>query len=254
MSFRKPQEIALELVPRTMDGILAEARESLASYPFITSINVPEIRRLPIKSFEPTEQLLERSIPTTPHFRMIDRPEQELLKNLEVLVGKGLRQVLLINGDPPKDNPDFKPSGFSTLDGIRAVKREFPTLRVFAGLDPYRSSFRNELDYAFEKRDAGCDGFYTQPFFSVGMLELWAEQLSDTEVWFGIAPVYTQKSKNYWEQTNKVVFPPDFSFDKAYNIRLARQLLVTIAETKAHACLQPVANGSLEYLKDLFEF
>lgn len=254
MSFRKPQEIALELVPRSMDGILAEAKEALATHPFITSINVPEIRRLPIKSFEPTEKLLEISVPTTPHFRMIDRSESELLKNLTVLAEKGLKQVLLIGGDPPKDNPDFKPSGLTTLDGIRAVKRELPQLKVFAGLDPYRSSFRKELDYAFEKRDAGCDGFYTQPFFSVGMLELWAEQLSDTEVWFGIAPVYTQKSRNYWERTNKVVFPPDFSFEKSYNVRIARQLLVTIAETKARACLQPVANGSLEYLKDLFEF
>ena len=49
MSFRKPKDIALELVPRSLDGILAEAKQSLATFPFVTSVNVPEIRRLPIK-------------------------------------------------------------------------------------------------------------------------------------------------------------------------------------------------------------
>lgn len=254
MSFRKPQDIALELVPRSLDGILRESRESLSTFPFVTSINVPEIRRLPIKSFEPSLQLLQNSVPTTPHFRMIDRSERELLEKISVLVEAGLSQVLLIGGDPPKDNPDFVPSGLTTLQGIQAVKREFPKLKVFAGLDPYRNPFREELDYAFRKQDAGADGFYTQPFFSVGMLELWAEQLPNTEIYFGIAPVYTEKSRNYWERVNKVVFLPNFSFEKDYNTRLARQLLVTISETKACACLQPVANGALEYLHNLFDF
>lgn len=252
MSFRKPQDIALELVPRSIDGILAESKESLSTFPFVTSVNVPEIRRLPIKSFEPSLNLLENSVPATPHFRMIDRSEKELIGKISLLVRAGLKQVLLIGGDPPKDNPDFVPSGLTTLQGIRAVKREFPNLKVFAGLDPYRNPFREELDYAFRKQEAGADGFYTQPFFSVGMLELWAEQLPDTEIWFGIAPIYTERSRNYWERVNKVVFPPNFSFDRNYNTRLARQLLVTISETKARACLQPVANGALEYLQDIF--
>ncbi len=253
MSFRKPQDIALELVPRSLDGILRESKTSLATFPFVTSINVPEIRRLPVKSFEPSSLLLENSVPTTPHFRMIDRSEKELLEKIAILVEAGLQQVLLIGGDPPKDSPDFVPSGLTTIQGIKAVKREFPNLKVFAGLDPYRSSFREELDYAFRKKEAGADGFYTQPFFSLGMLELWAEQLPEAEIWFGIAPVYTERSKNYWERTNKVVFPPSFSFARDYNTRLARQLLVTISEVRQRACLQPVANGALEYLKDIFE-
>ena len=69
MSFRKPKDIALELVPRSLDGILAEAKQSLATFPFVTSVNVPEIRRLPIKSFEPSQLLLQSNIDTTPHFR-----------------------------------------------------------------------------------------------------------------------------------------------------------------------------------------
>ncbi len=251
MSFRKPYDIALELVPRSLDGILAESKKSLSTFPFITSVNIPEIRRLPIKSFEPSLELLENSVPTTPHFRMIDRSEKELIEKISLLVRAGLKQVLLIGGDPPNE-ADFVPSGLTTLQGIKAVKREFPQLKVFAGLDPYRNPFREELDYAFRKLEAGADGFYSQPFFSVGMLELWVEQLPDTEIYFGIAPVYTERSRNYWERVNKVVFPPNFSFARDYNTRLARQLLVTISETRSRACLQPVSNGAIEYLQDIF--
>ncbi len=253
MSFRKPKDIALELVPRSLDGILAEAKQSLATFPFVTSVNVPEIRRLPIKSFEPSQLLLQSNIDTTPHFRLIDRTEKDLLQKISALVEAGLKQVLLIGGDPAHDDPNFVPSGLTTLSAIQAVKREFPELKIYAGLDPYRSSFREELDYAFAKREAGCDGFYTQPFFSIGMLELWLEQLPEAEIWFGIAPVYTERSKNYWERVNNVVFPPNFSFDKNFNTRLARQLLVTISETQQRAYLMPVANGAIEYLQNLFD-
>ena len=161
MSFRKPKNIALELVPRTLDGVLAEARESLSSFPFVTSINIPEIRRLPIKPFEPSKRLLESGLVTTPHFRLIDRSEKDLLQKIAVLVEAGLSQVLLIGGDPPKESPDFVPSGLTTLQAVQAVKREFPQLKIYTGLDPYRSSFREELDYARAKRRI----FYAAGFF-----------------------------------------------------------------------------------------
>jgi methylenetetrahydrofolate reductase (NADPH) len=54
--------------------------------------------------------------------------------------------------------------------------------------------------------DAGCNGFYTQPFFSLKVLDLWLEQLSDTEIWFGISPVYSDKSRKYWEKAIKWCF------------------------------------------------
>jgi methylenetetrahydrofolate reductase (NADPH) len=253
MSFKKPKEIALELVPRSLDGILTEAKESLNSYPFVTSINVPEIRRLPIKSFEPTELLLQNKVPTTPHFRVIDRTEKDLIEKIAKLIESGLKQVLIIGGDPPKDDSQFTPSGLSTLSAVKAIKREFPNLKIYTGLDPYRSSFREELDYAYSKQEAGSDGFYTQPIFSIGLLEQWQEQLPDAEIWFGITPVLTEKSRRYWERVNKVVLPSNFRYDLEYNIRLARQLLVTITEMHQRGYLMPISNGALDYLQNIFE-
>lgn len=250
MYFKIPSSVALELVPRSLDGILSEAQENLAKFPWISSVNVPEIMSVPIKSFEATRKLLAHKICATPHFRMIDRNLFELMQILETLVGEGLERVLLIGGDTP-DYPAFRSSGLSTILAIREVRRAFPKLKIYAGIDPYRQSFRKELDYAFHKREAGCDGFFTQPFFSVGMLELWLEQLPDAELWFGIAPVYSDKSRVYWERRNRVVFPPNFSYDVERNASLARKLLTTIAECGQRAYLMPVRVSPSAYLAGL---
>lgn len=244
-----PKSIALELVPRTLETLLQESKDCLSRFP-ITTVNVPEIRTVALKSFESARMLLENGVPVTPHFRMVDRSLTELLDKLEALISLGLKQVLIIAGDPPKD-VGFQPSGLTSVLAIREIRRIYPKLKIFAGLDPFRTSFREELDYARRKLDAGADGFYTQPFFSVGMLEQWMEQLPNAEVWYGIAPVLSEKSRLYWENTNKVVFPPDFTIDLEGNVRTGRALLKAIAQAKQRAYLMPVRVGAAEYVGSL---
>jgi methylenetetrahydrofolate reductase (NADPH) len=245
-----PSSISLELVPRTLDDFRAEVRDCFAGFPVLSALNIPEIRSVPVKSYEPSLMLLKDSVPVIPHFRLIDRSLPDLFTLLKNLVEAGLRKVLLIGGDPPKE-AGFTPSGVTTLEAIRAVKREFPGLKVYAGLDPYRTSFREELDYALRKIDVGSDGFFTQPFFSQSLLEVWTEQFRGTETWFGIAPVYSEKSKKYWEQVNKVVFPPEFSFSKEYNANLAARLLKAISLSNQSAYLMPIAVSAKEYLNNI---
>lgn len=246
-----PKATALELVPRSLETLLLEAETSLAEHPWITSINIPEIMSVPIKSFEATSFLLEHKVPVTAHFRMIDRSIYDFSKMVEALVERGLERVLIIGGDVNTSDPDFRSSGVTSLAAIREIRRLFPALKIYAGIDPYRSSFRSELDYAFQKREAGCDGFFTQPFFSVGMLELWLEQLPTSELWVGIAPVYTEKSKIYWERRNNVVFPPSFDFSHAWNAKIARHLIAAIAEAGQNAYLMPVRVSIADYLREI---
>lgn len=253
MNFKKPSSIALELVPRDLNLFIEESRFNLKQYPFIQKINVPEIRSVEIKSFEASKVLLDQSLPAVPHFRLIDRSLDDLLEKISNLKAIGLNEVLLIGGDPPK-NADFVPSGLTTLTAISEVRKAFPSLKVYAGLDPYRSSFRRELDYALEKIDAGCDGFYTQPFFSLKYLDLWLEQLSaNAELWLGISPVYSDKSRKYWENVNQAVFPADFSYGEKENSDLARALLERIADVNCNAYLMPISISPTAYLKEIFE-
>lgn len=251
MNFELPLATALELVPRSLDLLLQESKDNMSTFSWISSLNIPEIKSVPLKSFEATEFLLKNGIKqVTPHFRMIDRTFSELMDLVGKLVDLGLERVLLIGGDAPND-PEFQPSGLTTVAAIREVRRQYPNLKIYAGIDQYRQSFREELDYAFRKRDAGCDGFYTQPFFSVGMLELWLEQLADSELWAGIAPVISEKSRLYWVRTNKTVFPPNYQFTMEYNTFIARKLLNAISRADQRAYLMPVRMDAKEFIARL---
>lgn len=252
MSFNIPSSIALELVPRNLELFIEESRSNLAAYPFIEKINVPEILSVPIKSYEASKALLQAGISVVPHFRLIDRPIDVLKNMVAELVDLGLKELLLIGGDPPK-NIEFEPSGVTTVQAIQSIRGAFPALKIYAGLDPYRSSFRKEIDYAMQKLEAGADGFYTQPFFSLTSLDLWLEQLKGVDMWFGLSPVYSEKSRLYWERVNQAVFPVDFNYGLAENRTLARQLLNRIAEAKAKAYFMPITISAKDYLADLFQ-
>ncbi|MDR2580274.1 MAG: methylenetetrahydrofolate reductase [Fibromonadaceae bacterium] len=247
-------QIALELVPKNLDSFLEESKSHIDHFPKITAINIPEIRSVEIKSFEASEHLLKNGVAAIPHFRLIDRSLSDLEKMIEKLIPLGLKQTLLISGDPPVDMPNFVPSGVKAPEAIKYIKSKFPQLKVYAGQDSYRQSFRKELDYCKEKLNAGADGFFTQPFFSEGILTQWLEQLPETEMWIGLCPVTGQNSRNYWETVNQVVFPPNFKFNLEGNCILGRRILTLVEAAKKDAYLMPITVSASKYLHALRAF
>lgn len=246
-----PASIALELVPNSLEGLATESTFAFQYKKGICSINVPEMRSKPIKAYHAADHLLRLGIDTIPHFRTIDRTYEDLEERIAPLIALGLKSVLLITGDPIND-PNFKASGVTPINAIPRLKAKFPGLKVYAGFDPYRQSFRAELEYCREKIAAGADGFFTQPFFCPHLLEAWLEQLQDTEVWVGVSPVTTASFKTYWEKTNKVVFPPNFSTTLVENCQNERQLLSIAERYGQKAYLMPITVSTTEYLPVLF--
>jgi methylenetetrahydrofolate reductase (NADPH) len=247
-------QIALELVPKDLDSLLKESQMRMADFPKISAINIPEIRSVEIKSFEASAHLLKNGTAAIPHFRLIDKTLGSLEELIEKLIPLGLKQTLLISGDPPIDMPDFVPSGVKAPEAIKHIKSKFPQLKVYAGQDSYRQSFKRELDYCKQKLDAGADGFFTQPFFSEGLLAQWLEQLPETEMWIGLSPVTGAGSRNYWETVNQVVFPPNFKFDLDGNCIMGRRILTLIESAKKDAYLMPITISADKYLHALRMF
>jgi len=247
-------QIALELVPKTLSSFLEEARTRINNFPKIRAINIPELRSVEIKSFEASGHLLKNGVTAIPHFRLIDRTLDNLEVKIEKLVSLGLKQVLLISGDPPIDMPNFVPSGVKVPQAIKHLKAKFPQLKIYAGQDSYRQSFKKELDYCKEKLDAGATGFFTQPFFSEGILNQWLEQLQEIEMWIGLSPVTGTASRNYWEKTNQVVFPPNFRFDLEGNCIIGRRILTLIEAAGKNAYLMPITVSVDKYLNELRAF
>jgi methylenetetrahydrofolate reductase (NADPH) len=247
-------QIALELVPKTLDSFLEESKMHINNFPKIVAINIPELRSIEIKSFEASVHLLENKVAAIPHFRLIDRSLSDLEIKIEKLALLGLKQVLLISGDPPIDMPNFVPSGVKAPQAIKYIKTKFPKLKVYGAQDSYRQSFKKELDYCKEKLDAGADGFFTQPFFSESLLNQWLEQFPETEMWVGLSPVTGKSSRDYWETVNQVVFPPNFHFDLEGNCAMGRRILTLIEAAGKDAYLMPIAVSADRYLHTLRTF
>ena len=123
-----------------------------------------------------------------------------------------------------------------------------PDLKVYAGIDPYRSGIKNELDYVKRKLYAGVEGFFTQPFFDLRLMEIYHDLLAGLDVFWGISPVMSARSKDYWANLNNAIFPPDFEPTLAWNRNFARQALEFGQRTDSSLYYMPIRIDLAEYL------
>lgn len=244
--------LSVELVPRGTPELEADARLVLDTLPAVDAFNIPDLTRFSLRSWEAcavTRQLLPVGIP---HIRAIDIPPGDVLPMADALEAAGVREVLVVRGDPPRDLGQRTWPNTSE-DIIRRFKRHHPELRVYAAFDPYRLGLRDELTGVMRKLDAGADGFFTQPLFDLRLLEICMDMLAGQNMYWGIAPVLGARAKAYWETTNRVVFPRDFAPDMAWNRDFARAALKLVQTRGGNAYLMPIRVDLGTYLRGLLE-
>lgn len=243
--------ISLELVPRYENDCLQEGLQAFAEFEQINAINIPDVLRVPIRSWEMVSSFLSKQVNGIPHLRSIDRTAEDTVRILAPLVAEGMSKVLIVSGDIPAD-PQFVSSEQTPLDYVGPIKKAFPDLKVYAALDPYRSSISAEVSYCLQKIEAGFDGFFTQPFFETELLSIYLNRLQGTEVFAGISPVTSQRSIGYWEKVNKVSFPKGFQTNLQYQAELGRDLLKVSESYNQHSYLMPITLSAVEYLRAVF--
>ncbi len=244
--------LSVELVPRGTTELQADASLVLAALPSVDVFNIPDLMRFPLRSWEAcavTRPLLAAGIP---HIRAIDIPPGGKLPMEDALRAAGVSEVLVVRGDPPHDL-GHRTWPNTSEDIIRRFKRHHPELRVYAAFDPYRLGLRDELTGVMRKLDAGADGFFTQPLFDLRLLEICMEMLQGQNVYWGVAPVLGARAKAYWETTNRVVFPPGFVPEMAWNKDFARAALKLIRAGGGNAYLMPIRVDLASYLSGLLE-
>ena len=74
-----------------------------------------------------------------------------------------IKEVLVVEGDPPQSMLYQVYPTIST-DIIKKFSEEMPEITVYAGIDQYRSSMKEEEYRIRRKQLAGAKGFFTQPF------------------------------------------------------------------------------------------
>ena len=230
--------ISFEVVPRDAQSLKTQLDFVKQHLPFVDTINVPDLLRLPIRSWASGEYVPRDQYCFIPHLRAIDFDLKKT--RLEQLIHDfELDTVLLVSGDPP---PDMSHLIYDTrlLDMIAKVRIAFPKITIFAALDPYRSSAKKERDYALKKLDVGADYLMSQPFFDIRLLEVFSELIPKEKVYWGISPIVTDKSRAYWEKMNQVIFPSDFKPTYEWNIAFAQKVLNFCLTNGGNAYFMPI--------------
>jgi methylenetetrahydrofolate reductase (NADPH) len=252
--------IALETIPRSREA-LAETVITAAAFPQICLVNVPDLLRFPLRSWDACGILAELNAASygegaapdcMPHIRAIDFDENEPFPHRDLFHAKGIRRALVIAGDPPRDQARLTyPT--ETPAFIRKLKAEMPELRVYAAFDPYRSNIRYELEYMRIKEEAGAQGFMSQPFFDLRLLEIYAEYLEGKEIFWGLTPVLSGRNRNYWESRNRAVFPKNFRPTMEWNVEFGRRVLDFCNKNQFNLYLMPIKGDLKTYLDGLFK-
>lgn len=240
-------EISLELVPRSEPSLRKELELVRHHFPQVERINIPDILRFDMRSWQGCAIAGEYVPKTIPHLRAIDFNPDAPLPILDQLCRKPVEAVLIINGDPPQD---MKRTYYrtSSLELIRRLKRERPELAVYAGIDPYRSGIKDEIDYMRAKQDAGADGFFTQPFFDLRLMEIFQGFFSNTTIYWGVSPVLTDSSRSYWENKNHAIFPHHFTANLKWNREFARKTLEFARSHGDNVYFMPIRTDIFKYL------
>ncbi|WP_347990129.1 methylenetetrahydrofolate reductase [Methylomonas sp. AM2-LC] len=230
--------ISFEIVPRSLHAFDEQYTFVQKLDDGINLINVPDIQRFEIRSWELSAQVDRNKYRFIPHFRAIDFKIEngELHRIIEMYQ---LDSVLLVTGDPPEG---LKRAYYNTdvVDLIRDLRNHFPLLNIYAGFDPHRKGLLDECDYIQRKADAGATGFFSQPFYDHRLIDIYIEHMEGLETYIGISPITSLASMNYWEVKNRVKFPKDFRPDYDWNVEFANRVIATAGAAGANVYFMPI--------------
>ena len=248
------KRISVELIPRDETDLRAQLAIAKAQAGRADVINIPDLLRFPMRSWEGAA-IAKETFPTVmPHIRAMDIDLNVELPMKAYLREHNIREVLVIQGDPPQDMRS-KVYPTTTVDVLRKFHEEMPEVRTYAGIDQYRGSMSKECYRIERKLQAGAAGFFTQPFFDIRYVGMYADMMEKfgvKDVYWGVSPVLSDRSQGYWERKNKVVFPKAFEPTLAWSIAFAKEVMQFADAHDASLYVMPIKTDLEQYLAGVF--
>jgi methylenetetrahydrofolate reductase (NADPH) len=239
--------VSVELVPRSKTDLEHQLDQVRDHLPSVNTINVPDIHRFEMRSWEAC-RIARKYVPhAIPHIRAIDVDPAAPLVMVDELRAAGVTEVIVISGDVPVDMSRTV-YGTSTLTVIRKFREELPEIRVYGAFDPYRQGFQVELEYASQKLEAGASGLFTQPFFDLRLLEIYFELLSGVEVFWGFTSITSKRSMRYWRARNRAIFPAGFEPNLGWSRELAVEAVSLLQSLNGNVYFMPIGVDVADYL------
>lgn len=167
----------------------------------VNAINIPDGPRASSRIsafFTAVEIFRKTGIETIPHICCRDKNLISLQSELLSSQAAGLRNILIVTGDPPKagNYPDV--TGVFDVDAIGLISlasnlnrgidlggKKIPVQTSFvigAGVNPAAQFMGKEVERAFLKAEAGVDFFITQPVFDLQVLDSFLNKIKGTGV------------------------------------------------------------------------
>ena len=237
--------LSVELVPSSSETLRRNAAY-VASFPSVQHINIPDLARFPLRSWGACALCMNERVGIIPHIpatRLDVTHLVPLVRTIHVCTDT----ALVVSGDVPNgmNQRTFATTIFDVLDAFRS---EAPAMHVYAALDPYRHSMRDELAYAETKLRKGFTGFFTQPMFDIALARAYQHHLSPAPIFWGLAPVISDGAVSYWCDRNNICFPRSFSATIEWNVAFGRDFLAYVREENQHCYVMPIRVPLAEYL------
>ncbi len=175
-------------------------------------------------TLELCDRLKNRSqVETMCHLNIVGQSKDQTRQNLERLKGMGIHNLLALRGDPPKDQPDFKPhpDGFQTsLELIEEVHQD-PWFSIavtgFPEVHPEAKDRASDIAYLKKKIEAGGCVVISQLFFDNAFffefLEHVRKQGITVPVIPGILPILSVPQARRFAALSGVKIPPSVEKD-----------------------------------------
>lgn len=244
--------ISVELVPRDIELLSEELKAIKTSLDNeIDFINIPDLLSCELRSWDGAKVAGKYFSDVIPHIRAMDFDFTRELPIKKQLRESNVKEVLVIEGDPPQNMLHRVYPTIST-DIIKQFSEEMPDIKVYAGIDQYRSSIKEEEYRIRRKLLAGAKGFFTQPFFDIRYLEVYADILDGLDIYWGVSPVLSERSVSYWRNKNSAIFPKSFEPTLEWNIDFARKVIKFAKEHNHNVYLMPIKAKTMPYLEGVF--
>jgi methionine synthase / methylenetetrahydrofolate reductase(NADPH) len=198
----------------------------------VDAVNVPDGPRAQMRmGVLPTATLIEQivGIETVVHYCCRDRNLLGMLSDLLGAHALGLRNLLLITGDPPKMGPYPDATAVFDIDSIgltNVVRRlnqgldpgdnaigEPTEFTIGVGVNPGAVDLGYELNRFYWKVEAGAEYAITQPVFDPDQLIAFVEELQRREIWIpivaGIWPLVSARNAEFMANEVPGVVVPD---------------------------------------------